>query len=111
VGKPDFVAGFNARHGERSFRFVNDHDVVTHVPPSAWDFAHVEKEMHISGTGEVGKTHAGDGMSVIREAAEHFRRGLNGISSGASILPGGLVDHTPRRYATAVWNAFAVAPA
>jgi Lipase (class 3) len=33
VGDAEFVAAFNRRFAGRSWRVVNDHDVVTHVPP------------------------------------------------------------------------------
>ncbi len=111
VGTLEFVAGFDGRHKQRSFRYVNNNDVVTHVPPSAWKFGHVANEQHINSDGQIGQTQAANGASVIKETAESFARkvtaiaaGKLAITSGASILPGGLVDHTPRRYATFVWN-------
>src|SRR5215468_4387910 len=51
VGDPEFVAGFNERHARRSFRYVNHHDVVTHVPPSRWGFGHVDSEQHFDADG------------------------------------------------------------
>ena len=83
VGDPEFVGSFNARHENRSFRYVNQHDFVTRVPPEAVGFGHVDVEMRFD------------------------------LDPGASLIPRALADHTPRLYATYMWNAIvaAVGPA
>jgi hypothetical protein len=81
VGDPAFVSGFNRRHQDRSFRYVNDHDLVATVPPSILGFGHVDSERRIE------------------------EKGTLSPSPGASLLPAGVIDHTPRRYSTFVWNA------
>jgi hypothetical protein len=106
VGMGDFVDGFDARHGNRSFRYSNNHDVVTYVPPSLLRYAHVRNERHIDGNGDIGAKLAGNGLSVITETVERFKNEVTKITSGASIVPSAVIDHTPRRYATFVWNAF-----
>ena len=105
VGDQDFVAGFNARHGGRSLRYVNNHDVVTHVPPSRWGFGHVDNEQHFD---EEGRTAALSvrGADVVAAAARHLAERVDLIRSGVSLVPAAIIDHTPRRYATFVWNAF-----
>ena len=105
VGDRDFVAEFNARHSGRSFRYVNDHDVVTHVPPSRWGFGHVDSEQHFAGDGQLA-TVSVRGADVLAAAAEHLSERIDLIVSGASVIPPGVIDHTPRRYSTFVWNAF-----
>jgi len=63
VGNQSFAAAFNAVFhdgaGSRSFRYVNDHDVVTQVPPGPLAFphgrfTHVDEPRGISRDGNVG---------------------------------------------------------
>ncbi len=75
VGDRQFVDGFNAQCGERSFRFVNDRDSVTRVPPPLLGYHHVNTE-HVVGFDD-------PDISLTEP----------------------LIDHTPRRYAVLVWNA------
>jgi hypothetical protein len=104
VGDPDFVGGFNARHAGRSIRSVNNHDVVTHVPPSGWNFGHVDAEQHFDADGRPAAIDV-RGADVVAASAHHFAR-IGEIVSGLSLIPPGVIDHTPRRYTTLVWNAF-----
>ncbi len=76
VGDRRFVDGFNSRVGNRSFRFVNDQDAVTRVPPPLVGYRHVN--------------------------TEHFV----GANDPTLSLSEPLIDHTPRRYAVLAWNAF-----
>ena len=76
VGDRPFVDGFNARCGDRSFRFVNDQDAVTRVPPPLLGYRHVNHERFV------------------------------GFDDPTVWLSEPLIDHTPRRYAVLVWNAF-----
>jgi triacylglycerol lipase len=105
VGDPEFVTGFNQRHLGRSFRYVNNHDVVTHVPPSRWDFGHVDYERHFDGDGRSAGVSV-RGAEVLESAARHLAERVDLIVSGLSLVPPGVIDHTPRRYTTLVWNAF-----
>jgi triacylglycerol lipase len=75
VGDRRFVDGFNARCGDRSFRFVNDQDTVTRVPPPLIGYRHVNNERFV------------------------------GSEDPAVLFNEPLIDHTPRRYAVLVWNA------
>jgi hypothetical protein len=75
VGGRAFVDGFNARCGQRSFRFVNDRDSVPHVPPPLIGYRHVNNERFV------------------------------GFDDPGVSFSEPLIDHTPRRYAVLVWNA------
>jgi len=75
VGDRNFVDGFNARCGDRSFRFVNDQDTVTQVPPRGVGYRHVNNERFV------------------------------GSDDPGLLFSEPLIDHTPRRYAVLVWNA------
>jgi triacylglycerol lipase len=100
VGDPVFARGFNARHAGRSFRFVNNRDVIVRVPPAQmidFEFAHVDHEIRIDAHGQI--VEALGGLRV--SAADHART--------AVALVGPVIDHTPRRYAVFAWNALASA--
>jgi len=75
VGDRRFVDGFNTRCGDRSFRFVNDEDSVTRVPPPLFRYRHVNNERFV------------------------------GFDDPNVLFTEPLIDHTPRRYAVLVWNA------
>jgi hypothetical protein len=75
VGDRGFVDGFNTRCGDRSFRFVNDQDTVTRVPPPGVGYRHVNSERFV------------------------------GFRDPDVLFGEPLIDHTPRRYAVLVWNA------
>jgi triacylglycerol lipase len=76
VGDRQFVDGFNRRCGDRSFRFVNDQDAVTRVPPPLLGYRHVNTERFVG--------FDDPDVTFISEP---------------------LIDHTPRRYAVLAWNA------
>jgi triacylglycerol lipase len=75
VGNRHFVDGFNQRCGDHSFRFVNDRDSVTRLPPRLAGYRHVNNERFVG---------AHDPNVWLDEP---------------------LIDHTPRRYAVLIWNA------
>jgi triacylglycerol lipase len=77
VGDRRFVDGFNARCGDQSFRFVNDQDAVTRVPPPLLGYRHVN--------------------------IEHF---IGFDDQDVTFISEPWIDHTPRRYAVLAWNAF-----
>ena len=75
IGNRGFVDGFNGRCGVRSFRFVNDKDGVTRVPPRELGYRHVNTE-----------------------------RLVGFDDPDVPLITEPLIDHTPRRYAVLVWN-------
>ena len=83
VGDRDFASGFDRALGGRSFRYVNGVDSVTDLPFAQW-----------------GYVHAGEERRLIRSPDDTRSRVLQSIDAP-------LVDHTPRRYATLIWNALA----
>jgi len=80
LGDRAFVDGFNNRHRDRSFRFVNDRDSVTTVPPPLFDYRHVNDERLVGF----------DDPDVLNFAEP-------------------LIDHAPRRYAVLAWNSLVAA--
>src|SRR5262249_58747833 len=58
VGNHAFVASFNARMAQRSFRYVNDHDIVAQVPPELLAlpfglYAHVDELPRLNEHGHI----------------------------------------------------------
>ena len=106
VGDLSFATAFNAKLAGKSFRYVNNHDVVTHVPlPILYE--HVDLQRFIAPDGTV---------SRVPPAILHFFEELfgqpsqlldviDGLLNGAPrTAPSFLLDHMPKAYATWTWN-------
>ena len=106
---------FDSQFVERSTRYVNDHDVVTHVPSQILAFphgnyTHVNHLRWINKDGQVGTS---------EPTVKHFIQDVFGSSrvmldivnlSQQNIQitwPDALIDHTPLYYALHTWNDFA----
>jgi len=116
VGNGVFAGHFDSQFVERSTRYVNDHDVVTHVPSQVLAFphgsyAHVNHLRWINKDGQVGSS---------EPTVKHFMQDVFGSSrvmldivnlsqQNVQITwPDALADHTPLYYALHTWNDFAV---
>ena len=108
VGDPIFAAGFDARFGGRSARYVNDTDIVTHVPtPLPLPYRHVGRLRQITPDGRVTMQMAllphfvreifGDAQPLA-EIADAVRAGV------IRTAPDFLLDHMPRGYTIDIWN-------
>jgi triacylglycerol lipase len=108
VGDRAFAAAFDARFGDRAARYVNDADIVTHLPtPFPLPYAHVGQLRQITPDGRV------TGQAPV---LAHFVRDVFGgvgplqdivhaLQSGAvRRAPDFLLDHMPRGYTTDIWN-------
>lgn len=103
VGNQVFARHFGQRVAERSFRYVNDTDVVTHVPPGlASPYAHVGV---VRGIDENGK------IRPKEPSLLHFLNAVFGkpllllkVLKGGLPLPDALKDHAPVLYALHTWN-------
>ena len=112
VGDDVFVAHFDERFGGRSWRYVHDHDIVTHVPPPkliGHTFAHVTERRFIDADGKVGMGKPaiphffGDIFGSVTGLCEQARTFFQG---GLKLAPDCLLDHMPRYYATVIWNDY-----
>src|SRR5262249_29250576 len=116
VGNGVFGSTFDAVFEERSIRYFNDHDVVTHVPPGPFAlphglFTHVDHLRWINKDGQIGTT---------PPTLPHFVSDVLGCTNvlldildpHGSItrfrLPAALTDHTPLYYVLHCWNDFAL---
>lgn len=112
VGDRLFAALFDARFGPRSLRYVNDSDIVTHIPPPlpppfTPSYAHVGQLRHIMPDGRI---------TTQPPVLAHFVRDVFGdvghLEDVARALearvmrraPDFLLDHMPRGYTVDLWN-------
>lgn len=125
VGDQDFVNFFDgvlARHDMGYFRFVNNGDIVTTVPPEVppgllpkvlpggcgFGFRHTGTLKFINDRGQIsdGAGHLERLRDLERAALRHVRDVFGGHASPSALLiPELLKDHVPTLYATHIWNA------
>jgi triacylglycerol lipase len=108
VGDHAFSSAFSAKFSGKSLRYVNDHDVVTHVPPPI-GYEHVDARRFIAPDGTV---------SSGESAIAHFFSELFGVpkqllavieslrSAPDRTAPDFLLDHMPNAYAIWTWNDY-----
>ena len=111
MGDSEYEAGYNEHH----YRFVNQNDVVTQVPPPV-GFRHVGSLKYISGDtsrSDSGQIH--DKLSFIRRLKDRWSgqtdtllRTFEGMRDHRfdQVPADGLVDHSPVHYAIKVWNEY-----
>jgi triacylglycerol lipase len=112
VGDREFASAFNEKLAAQAFRYVNDEDVVTHVPPPAFPpfiYTHVDVPRFIAPDGTV---------SASAPAIDHFFADLIGSpevllemikglhSEALTLAPVFLLDHMPKAYAIWMWNDY-----
>ncbi len=110
VGDGAFAAALTARMAGRMHRYVNSHDVVTHVPPPLFGYKHLDLARYIAPDGTV----SGD-----RPALAHFFTTLVGHprelprmmketepGSAVTFKPQFVLDHMPKAYAVWCWNDY-----
>ena len=121
VGDDVFARTFASQVGGRSFRYVNNLDVVTHVPLRIrrlfWmirllkidSYRHVAAGKQIDDQGAISDSEASAGiLRLISQAPRDIHNLFKLLAAGRleeiRELPAFLLDHTPRRYAVRVWN-------
>lgn len=110
VGDAAFAAAFDKRFGAKALRFVNDADVVTHVPPSLRTrYKHVGSLRHIrpDGTIATAAPSIGHFFDDIFGDPRHTLEVVRAIESGLIRTPSdSLLDHMPRAYTVDIWNDY-----
>jgi triacylglycerol lipase len=108
AGDRRFAAAFDDRFGSRARRYVNDTDIVTHVPtPVPLPYSHVGEVRQITPDGRVTEQ-----MSLLPHFVPqaignvgHLMEVADALKSGAMrIAPDFLLDHMPRAYTVDMWN-------
>jgi triacylglycerol lipase len=114
VGNRRFARGFNTRHAGRCFRYVNHRDIVVHVAAVLrvilGHYAHIKEQKYIDAKGEISRSSmpVRDWLSLL--VASLPRVAGDDPANLFPLLPGFLVDHTPRRYAVHIWNDLVRSP-
>jgi hypothetical protein len=106
VGDPTFASAFDTKFSQRSARYVNNRDGVTHLPLPL-GYKHVEVRRFIAPDG---------GISSDQPAVPHsftdligqpraLLEAIQGLSGGTlHTAPEFLLDHMPKAYAIWTWN-------
>ncbi len=94
VGNKVFAKKFMKNYGKRTFRFINNNDIVTRVPPASVGYKHVGVVKYLTAKG---KLESGTG------SWKNFKRRLKGQLVGRAqdfLKPGtdGLKDHSMKNY-------------
>lgn len=110
LGDRIFAATFDARFGKRSRRYVNDTDIVTHVPtPFPLPYEHVGQLRHITSDGRVTEQ-APKLAHLVPDVfgdVRHLKQVTDGLRAGTlTAAPDFLLDHMPRAYSVDIWNDF-----
>ena len=110
VGDSAFKAAFDHAYEGRCWRYVNNHDIVTQVPPAGalLGYEHVGQEIYFDGHGQRAAS-AGFVAHLLESgvgALSHVRQTAAALVQGSlTVLPSFLLDHTPARYAALAWNS------
>ena len=110
VGDQTFAAAFDKRFGRKALRFVNDGDIVTHVPPPLpLRYKHVGGLRHIRPDGSIATTPPSIAhyFTDIFGDPRHQLEVIKALQSGVMKTPShALLDHMPRAYAVDIWNDY-----
>jgi triacylglycerol lipase len=108
VGDLIFANAFDTRLVGKSLRYVNDHDVVTHVPlPILYE--HVDGRRFIARDGSVlhGQPALRHFFGDLIGKTEQLLGVIEGLVNGtAQTAPTFLLDHMPKAYAIWTWNDY-----
>jgi hypothetical protein len=112
VGNPAFAAAFNAKLAGRTLRYVNDNDVVTHVPPPVfliWLYEQVNFRRLIAPDGTI----SGGAPDIPHYFGDLIGRPqtllemVDGLTVGTlTVAPTFFLDHMPKAYAIWMWNDY-----
>ena len=109
VGDATFAAAFNANLAAKTLRYVNHHDLVTHLPPPLFGYKHVDVRRFIAPDGTI----SGNPPPLIHFVdeligpPEHVFEVINGLREGTiKTAPNYLLEHMPKAYAVWTWNDY-----
>lgn len=95
VGDADFCQNF--KHSARTYRFVNNRDIITRLPPFP-PFQHVGELYFIDSNGLIG------GSDIIDVSPNTIWQLLAIMWEITSNIGESFIDHVPTLYATHIWN-------
>ena len=105
VGDRTFAAHFEARFARRAARYVNDADIVCHLPPP-FGYKHVGTVRQIAPDGTISADRVlPHFVPVVFGGLEHLQEVADALRAGIlRSAPDFLLDHMPRAYAVDLWN-------
>jgi len=112
IGDLVFSTTFTARFAGRSLRYVNNHDVVTHVPPPVllpWNFRHVDPRRFIDPAGRIsaGGPSLAHFFSDLIGHPRTLLEMIEGLQQGVFTHPPRFfLEHMPKAYAIWAWNDY-----
>lgn len=109
LGERRFAASVTSAFANRMLRFVNNHDVVTHVPPPAFGYKHIDVRRQIAGNGAITSGEPGIAhffSELIGAPRELGRMASDMAKPSSSFAPQFLLDHMPKAYAIWIWNDY-----
>jgi triacylglycerol lipase len=97
IGNKTFAKNFDAKFRQVSFRFINNEDIVTRIPPSAFGYEHIGQVAYID---NVGKIHRGARwwQMFMDMSVSTIIRALDRYKTLREQFPNGLEDHAIARY-------------
>jgi triacylglycerol lipase len=109
IGDWHFAAAHSGRFGPRALRYVNDADIVTHLPPPL-PYQHTGTPRFIDPSGHVSETRPSlhHYFQALVGDAGHVREVRLALDRGhLHHAPDFLLDHMPLAYAVDIWNDYA----
>jgi triacylglycerol lipase len=110
VGDATFASAFDRRFADKSVRYVNDADIVTHVPPPLpGRYKHTAGLRRIRADGSITTSPSpiAHYFSDIFGDPLHMREVVNALLRGEmSTASDALLDHMPRAYTIDIWNDY-----
>ncbi len=96
VGDKDFKDNFDSKMRGRSFRFVDDEDIVPKIITTLMGYRHIEKEYFFDNAGKFYTDNLWWHKFVSRSIGVSIR--TENTSTGRAENPGGISDHSPAYY-------------
>jgi triacylglycerol lipase len=109
VGDPTFAAAFHANLTNKTLRYVNHHDIVTHVPPPLFGYKHVEAGRFIERHGTISDKPPtlAHFFAELFGSPQQLLELVNSLEAGTlKTPPNFLLDHMPKAYAIWTWNDY-----
>jgi len=110
VGDAAFAAAFDQRFGQNSLRYVNDADIVTHVPPPLpTRYKHVTGLRHIRSDGSISASPPplAHYFNDLFGDPLHMLEVVHALRDGKILrAPHVFLDHMPRAYTIDIWNDY-----
>lgn len=96
IGDREFARLFNSELKDRCFRFVNNNDIVTRVPPREMNYSHIGSLRFIDSEGKIHED-----TSWWSEFLESIRGTLN---QQLDLIPSNIENHSMNKYITFIEN-------